>query len=91
MTIKKLAVLGSVLAGAAFLQNKTRRDRLMRSATDLISNARDRLSRTAENLSDKTEDLGSSFGESGTSGYGQERATTPSYSESTSPGRNGIY
>ena len=43
MTLKKFLVLGSVLAGAAVLANRDRRERLLRSSRNLLENARKRL------------------------------------------------
>jgi hypothetical protein len=43
MKLRKLAFFGSVVAGVALLQNKQRRERLIRGATDFFQNARNRV------------------------------------------------
>ena len=87
MTIKKLAVLGSVLAGAALLQNKERRERLMRSATDFLHTTRDRLSRAGRTRT------GEQYREAlHRRTPSAVRTTVPSYSDrQAGQGRNGIY
>jgi hypothetical protein len=50
--IKKLAVLGTVLAGAALLQNKERRERLTQSAQGFIKSARERLGQVTQQMED---------------------------------------
>jgi len=45
--MKKLLALGTILGAAALLQNKDRRDRLMKGAHDLLDNVRRRSSSLA--------------------------------------------
>lgn len=61
MTMKKLLMLGGVLAGAAFLQNKQRRDRLFGQARDLFDKAKARTSDLAA-TSDREQNNTTSFG-----------------------------
>ena len=42
MTFKNMFLLGGVLAGAAYLQNKSRRDRLIGQARGVLDNAKAR-------------------------------------------------
>lgn len=44
MKLRKLAFLGSVLAGAAYLRDKNRRDRFMDNAGRFLDSARNRIS-----------------------------------------------
>jgi hypothetical protein len=87
--IKKLAVLGTVLAGAALLQNKERRERLTQSAQGFIKTARERLGQVTQQMED-----GASKGSSESS-YGSTGAGATSRYSGTSGhvtgSRNGIY
>ena len=47
MTIKNLLLLGGVLAGAAYLKDKTRRERLMGQARGFIDQAKSRATEIA--------------------------------------------
>jgi len=60
MTIKNMLMLGGVLAGAAYLQNKSRRDRLFGQARGVIDKAKTR----ASDLAHQVEARSKSFAES---------------------------
>jgi hypothetical protein len=86
--IKKLLALSTVLAGAALLQNKERRERLTQQAQSFIKGARERLSKVQDQVSDQSSDRSSSTGAGATSRAGMSgHVTTPG---TTTP-RNGIY
>jgi hypothetical protein len=57
MTIKNLFVLGSVLAGAAYLQDKGRRERVFGKARGLIDQAKSRASELKGKLESKATEL----------------------------------
>jgi hypothetical protein len=86
--IKKLLALSTVLAGAALLQNKERRERLTQQAQSFLKGARERLSQgqnqgsTSEQSAERSE-FGSPSGAGATTRTGMGVGATPP--------RNGIY
>src|SRR5690606_10931886 len=58
MTFKKLFLLGSVVAGAAYLQNKSRRERLFGQARDLLDRAKHRASDVTQRMEQRAESMG---------------------------------
>ncbi len=62
--IRKLAALGTILAGAAYLQNKDRRDRLMSAAKDFLGGAREKLGQFSEKASSQSDTASSDSGSS---------------------------
>jgi hypothetical protein len=77
MTMKKLFMLGGVLAGAAYLRNKDNRDRLFGRVRDMLDKAKTSASDLGESStsssssssqSSRDNDIGSNYGSS--SGYG---------------------
>lgn len=87
MTLKKLALLGGALAGAAYLRDKTRRDSFMQKARGLVDQARDRIGSISGQQQGQNDEMASSSGESGFRDYGAPY--TPS--STSSPRGNGIY
>lgn len=55
MTFKNMFLLGGVLAGAAYLQNKSRRDRLMTQGRDLLDKAKTRAADITHKVESKLE------------------------------------
>lgn len=55
MTLKNMFLLGGVLAGAAYLQNKSRRDRLMTQGRNLLDKARTRAVEITHKVESKLE------------------------------------
>ncbi len=79
MTLKKLAILGGVLAGAAYLQNKGRRDRAFTGARDMFDKVKSRAQEVGHQAqakidsvrgTEKTEKKDPSFASTTTSGLG---------------------
>ncbi|HUQ03393.1 MAG TPA: hypothetical protein VM261_12910 [Kofleriaceae bacterium] len=81
MTIKNLLMLGGVLAGAAYLKDKTRRDRVFGKARDMLDQAKTRASGIAEKVESRTRDLSEQLGSQDTSSVGASRGngTTSGY------------
>lgn len=89
MTLKKMFMLGGVLAGAAYLQNKSRRDRLISQGRDLLDRAKTRASDVAHKVETRAHDVidaarsdngvGSSVGTSSASSYGGYGAGSTTY------------
>jgi hypothetical protein len=72
MTIKNLLMLGGVLAGAAYLQDKGRRERLIGQARGLFDKAKARA----------TELAGSHGSDNGVSSYGAGATSRDAYGDS---------
>jgi hypothetical protein len=53
MTLKKLFILGSALAGAAYLKDKTRRDRFMGQARGFIDKMKTKATEVASDVKAK--------------------------------------
>jgi hypothetical protein len=69
MTLKTLVILGGAIAGAAYLQNKNRRDRVFTGARDLIDRIKTRAESVGSEVQSKVqstmEKAGSSVGSMG--------------------------
>lgn len=89
MTFKKMFILGSVLAGAAYLQNKGRRDKVFGQARDLMDKAKTRASDVAHKVESKANDViaaarsdngvGTTLGTQSASSYGGYGAGSSTY------------
>lgn len=90
MTIKNLFLLGSVLAGAAYLQNKGRRDRLVGQARGAIDRAKTRASELVSSVQHKTDNVGSDVSSFADNGIGSSVGSTSRYGD-TGIGGSGTY
>lgn len=84
MTLKKLFILGGVLAGAAYLQNKSRRDRLITQGRDLFDRAKTRASKLAHRVESEARES------AGSVGRGDGLGTTASTTAGVTSGYSGI-
>lgn len=101
MTLKNMFMLGSVLAGAAYLQDKGRRDRVFGQARGLIDRAKSRASEIAGQIQSRTgqstattgdNGVSSSYGnQSSYSGVGGSSATGSSIGGTSGFGGSGTY
>lgn len=83
MTLKNLFILGSALAGAAYLKDKTRRDRFMGQARGLIDKVKARATEVAGDVKEKANDVKEKASEVVSS------ASQPATSNFASPGASG--
>ncbi|KAB2906872.1 MAG: hypothetical protein F9K40_05835 [Kofleriaceae bacterium] len=65
MTFKKLFLLGSAVAGAVYLQDKSRRERLFGQARDLLDRAKTRASDVTQRIERKAESMGATSRDNG--------------------------
>jgi hypothetical protein len=91
MTIKNLLMLGGVLAGAAYLKDKTRRDRVLTRARGAIDQAKTRASGLAERVESKTRELQDTLKSQDVSSVGASRGngTSTNIGGSSSYGGSG--
>jgi hypothetical protein len=91
MTIKNMLMLGGILAGAAYLKDKTRRDRVTGKARDLIDQAKTRASSLAQRVESKSRELTEDLESADVSSVGASRGngTSSSYGIGGSGGLGG--
>lgn len=89
MTIKNILMLGGVLAGAAYLQDKKRRDRLVCQARDLLDKAKTRASGLADQVESKAHQVASWKGDD--DGVGTSERTSSSSHRAYGGGGSGQY
>lgn len=94
MKLRKLAFLGTVLAGAAYLRDKNRRDRFMDSAGRFLSGARQRLQSMQQQRQGAMSGAAGSEGPLFTQdelGGTRSQATSPTTGGYGGSGGNGLY
>lgn len=91
MTIKNMLMLGGVLAGAVYLKDKTRRDRVLSRARDMLDQAKTRASGLAERVESRTRELARDVESEDVSSVGASRGNgmTSSYGVGGSGGLGG--
>lgn len=97
MKLKNMLLLGGVLAGAAYLQNKSRRERVFGQARGLMDQAKTRASDLAHKVENRAREVADRVGtstasteSSGTSSYGAGATTRGDNGLGSSGGYGGV-